>query len=305
VYVGNLSVGGLSGAGAVYTISSCQDGHRAWGYGVINVTTLNNRVVARENGVAVLILVSVTFYVAYGATLYLRMEQKKLTRITGILYLFVVIGGVFSEGFVWGVLIVPHDAMETARNVLDSEVLFMAGFLVELLVFACSASVAALLCALLLPVNRMLAILATTFRAIMVGMLGINLLNVLIPLLLLNGISFQALNELQRQELSLLFMLAHRIGFSLALFFYGFHCLMLGYLLYRSGYIPRLYGVMLVFAGGCYFIHSCAMFVFPSFAAMLYPAILVPAFVAEFLLSLRLVVRGFKDQSPHEHALWG
>lgn len=233
------------------------------------------------------------------------MEQKKLTRITGILYLFVVVGGVFAEGFVWGGLIVPHDAVETARNVLDSELLFMSGFLVELFVFACSASVAALLCVLLLPVNRMLAILATTFRGIMVGMLGVNLLNVLIALLLLKGISFQALGELQRQELSLVFMLAHRTGFSLALFFYGCHCAMLGYLLYSSGYMPRLYGAMMLFAGACYFIHSFAMFLFPSFAAMLYPAILLPAFVAEFLLSLRLLFRGFKDQAPREHALLG
>ena len=84
----------------------------------------------------------------------------------------------------------------------------------------------------------------------------------------------------------------HGHGFSVGLIFFGFVCLIQGYLIFTSGYFPKILGVLMQSAGLCYLINSVSSLLAPAFATMLFPAILMPAFIAELSLCLWLLVKG-------------
>jgi hypothetical protein len=84
----------------------------------------------------------------------------------------------------------------------------------------------------------------------------------------------------------------HGLGYNISLVFFGFGCGVLGYLIYRSTYLPRLIGALLVVTGLCDLFHSFAAIVAPSFSARLYPWTLLPGFVSELALCVWLVVKG-------------
>ncbi len=84
----------------------------------------------------------------------------------------------------------------------------------------------------------------------------------------------------------------HSYGFGVALVFFGCECLVLGYLIFRSGYLPRTIGVLMQLAGVSYLANSFVMILAPNFAGGAFPAILVFAFVGEASLCLWLLVKG-------------
>ena len=85
---------------------------------------------------------------------------------------------------------------------------------------------------------------------------------------------------------------AHAYGFAIGLIFFGFACLATGYLIFKSGYLPKILGLLLAMAGLSYLINSFALLLAPSLADAISPAILIPAFVGEVLLTLWLVFKG-------------
>ena len=89
---------------------------------------------------------------------------------------------------------------------------------------------------------------------------------------------------------------------AISLVFFGFACLSLGYLVYKSNYLPRAIGALLVIAGACYLINSFSHFLNPAFAATLMPTIFVPIFVAELSLTLWLIVKGVDAAKWEERA---
>jgi hypothetical protein len=76
------------------------------------------------------------------------------------------------------------------------------------------------------------------------------------------------------------------------LIFFGCFCVVVGYLIFRSGYLPKTVGVLMQIAGLCYLTDSFALILSPSFADRLFPAILLPALVGEASLCLWLLARG-------------
>ena len=81
-------------------------------------------------------------------------------------------------------------------------------------------------------------------------------------------------------------------GFGVGLIFFGFECLVIGYLIFRSGYLPRALGVLMPIAGLCYLTNSFALLLAPALAARLFPWVLLPCFVAETSFCLWLLVKG-------------
>ncbi len=81
-------------------------------------------------------------------------------------------------------------------------------------------------------------------------------------------------------------------GFGLALIFFGCECLVVGYLIFRSGFLPKAIGVLMQIAGLSYLINSFALVLAPNLADQLFPAILVPAFIGEASLCLWLLLKG-------------
>jgi hypothetical protein len=223
-----------------------------------------------------------------------KMSPQLYARTCGVLYLYIFVAGSFAELFVRSKLVVSRDAEATAANIMASESLFRFGFSGELLHLACDVAVAMLLYALLRPVDRNIALLAAFMRLACDLILATASLSHFAALHLLGDSEYlKTFQPDQLHGLALLAMKLHGDGYAVSLVFFGFACFSLGYLIFRSGYLPRTIGAFLAVAGACYLISSFAHFLFPATgAALLSAGILLPCFVAELSLTLWLLVKG-------------
>jgi hypothetical protein len=108
----------------------------------------------------------------------------------------------------------------------------------------------------------------------------------------LEKLNTQAFTLEQRQALSYMSILSDEQGFSVGLIFFGFGSLLLCYLVYKSGYLPRFIGILMAIAGTCYLVNSFTLILAPDLASRLFPAILLPSFIAELILCFRLLLKG-------------
>ena len=144
-------------------------------------------------------------------------------------------------------LIVPDDAALTVANISASQDLFrMGGIGAELVVLLSEVVLTIILYVLLKPVNRTLSLLAAVSRLIMTTIHGINLLNYVFVLLVINGTAF---DTAQSNALVSLFLDAHSYGFTLGIAFLVIHVFALGVLIFQSGYFPRVLGILFLLAG--------------------------------------------------------
>jgi Domain of unknown function (DUF4386) len=223
-------------------------------------------------------------------------------RMAGVLYLIITIAAPFAEVFVRGRLVVDGDAAATATNILAHQPLYRLAGVADLIAFTCDAAVALLFYELLKPVSRSLSLFAACFRLLHVAIVAVNTLNHFAVLVLLGGEHFlTGFKTDQLQALALLSLSLHGTGYNIGLMFFGFHCILIGYLISRSAFLPRILGGLIAIAGLCYLTNSVANFLSPSFAAHLFPYILLPG-LAEPLLALWLLVRGVNVQRWKEQA---
>ena len=226
------------------------------------------------------------------------ISQRKAARIAGFGWLIIIIAGIFAEFVIRMQLIVPGEAAATANNIMNSEWLFRISIVSDLIMLAFDVVVALALYVLLKPVNKSLALLATFFRLVMDAILGINLLNLTVALLLLRAADYLTVFETdQLYAQALLFLNAHSSGYDLGLVFFGLHLLVLGYLVYKSGYVPRILGLLLIITSFGYLIDSFANVLLPEEEAIIatIAAILIAlAVIAELSLSLWLLFKGAK-----------
>jgi hypothetical protein len=219
-------------------------------------------------------------------------SARRQARLCGVLYLYIIAAGTFAEVVVRGTLVVPTDAEATARNVLANEGLLRLAFSGEFLHLAFDVVVAALLYALLRPVDRTVALVAALMRLacdVVLAAAGVTQLAAL--RLLHGGEPFAALPPGQRHALALLALRLHGDGYAISLVFFAFACLALGWLVLRSRYLPRALGALLAVAGVCYLATSFAHLLALGIAGSL-QALFLPIFVAELSLALWLLAKG-------------
>jgi len=129
---------------------------------------------------------------------------------------------------------------------------------------------------------------------------ALHLVSVLFPLG--NATYLKAFSPEQLSVLASLSLRSHGNGFGVSLIFFGCFCVVIGYLIFRSGYFPKIIGVLMQIAGLCYLTNSFALILSPNFANRIYPAILLPAFVGEASLCLWLLVKGVNVEKWKENA---
>ena len=219
-----------------------------------------------------------------------------LARAAGILYLVIIVCAGFAEGFVRSVLVVSGDAAATAGNILANEGLFRLGFAADLVAFISDLVVAVLFYLLLKPVSRTLSLIAAFLRVLAhPAIASVNLLNHFAVLIILSGAGYLSVfNADQLNALALLSLETHRYGYLVGGAFFGFHCLLLGYLLLKSDLFPGILGVLMALASLGYLAESFGNFLFPGHEQILTLAVAVPAVIAEVSLCLSLVIRGVK-----------
>jgi Domain of unknown function (DUF4386) len=223
----------------------------------------------------------------------LLASPRRKARVAGGFYLVIIVLAMFAEVFVRGSLVVSGDFAATAANILAHEALFRAGFAADLIVAACDVAVAILFYEIFRPVNRGLALAALLFRlahaAIMAGILLFHFA----PLILLSGGHYLGAFQVdQLQALSLASLRLHAVGYNVCLVFFGIHCVLIGYLIAISTFLPRVLGVLMALAGLCYLTHSFTVFLAPALANHLFPYILLPGALAEYSLTGWLIFVG-------------
>jgi hypothetical protein len=227
---------------------------------------------------------------------------NKLARIGGIFYLLIIIAGICSELLARKGIIVPGDAAATATRLASSQLLWRMGIASDILMHIFDIPLMVILYILLRPVNKDLALMEVFFKLAQSAILVATKLNLFTPLYLTGDAHYlQAFTLEQRQALSYMSILSDEQGFSVGLIFFGFGSLVLGYLVYKSGYLPRFIGILMAIAGMCYLVNSFALILSPKLSAMLFPAILLPSFIAELILCTRLLFKGVDIKKWHDH----
>jgi hypothetical protein len=218
-------------------------------------------------------------------------------RIGGVMYLLIIIAGIFSELFVRGKLVVSGDAAVTANNIINSSSLWRMGIGADLLMHILDIPVMLIIYILLRRVNRNIALLVLLFNIVQTAVLVANKLNLIAAMLPLGNKTYlNAVDPQIWQAQTYLSIRLHDYGFGVGLIFFGFVCIFEGYLIYKSGFFPRWIGVLMQVAGLCYLVNSISLLLAPEVASILFPAILVPCFVAELSFSLWMIVKGINIQ---------
>jgi len=231
------------------------------------------------------------------------VADKSLRRgaiVAGVAILIMAVAAVFATDLVLNRLTVPGDAAATTDNIRASEVLFRAGIFGWLIILICDVLAAWGLYVFLKPVDKSISLLMAWFRLVYVAILGTSLLSLVIVLLLVSGDGYlAALGVDQLQGHVLLFLNAFGDMWSIGLLVFGFHILLLGYLAFKSGYIPRVLGVLLMSAFVGYLLTNSANLLSPnyeSYRAILEWPFLVPMVLGEVGLAVWLLFKGVKVQ---------
>lgn len=221
------------------------------------------------------------------------LDPRRLARIAGVLYLVIIACGLFSELAVRGTLVVPGDAAATAANILAADTLFRVGVVSDLVMFLADVAIAVALYLLFAPVSRTLSATAAAFRLTQTAVIGLNLLHQFAALLVLrHGGTLTAFDVDQLEALALLLLELHRYGYLLGLVFFAGNLLVTGYLVYRSGFLPRTFGVLAVLAAAGYLTDSLTFLMLPGYDGAASDLVLAPAFVFEVGFAAWLLLRG-------------
>jgi hypothetical protein len=225
--------------------------------------------------------------------------NKRTARMAGLLYLMYMVITIPADAVVRSPLIAFGDAATTARNIMTFEWQFRVGITGDLISAVFFLLAAWALYVLLKPVNQDLALLFLLLNVGGVAVYSINLLNQFAAVLLLSGASYLKVFQAdQLQALAMFFLTLQKNGYWIAQIFFGAWLFPLGYLVFKSGFLPRILGILLMV--------SCVTWTTTSLLYLLhvpgYTAITYISFplglIAELGLTLWLLIMGAKEQKP-------
>lgn len=186
--------------------------------------------------------------------------------------------------------IVSGDAVATGNNIMDNQSLFRIILCSFIIIIILDILVAWALYVLLKPVNRSLALLMALFRVVYAAIFASTLNNLFSILHLLNSNSYRTAFTLEQlQEQVLIFIKSFNYGWDIGLAIFGIHILVLGFLIYKSHFIPKFLGIMIVIASFGYLLDSFGKFLLPNYNL----AIGMFTFIGEVLFALWLSWKGF------------
>jgi hypothetical protein len=222
---------------------------------------------------------------------------NKTARLAGGLYLAMMPFAFFGILYVPSVLLVRGDAATTSRNIMASESLFRSGTVSHLIGQIIFIFLVLALYRLLQPVNKGQALLMVILALLGIPMAFLNEVNYLAALRLLSGAGDGAFTSTQQQALAMLFLDLRQAGILVTQVFWGLWLLPLGSLVFGSGFLPKLLGVLLMIGGAGYLIDAGTQLLFPGL-----PTIAQFTFIGELLFPLWLLVKGVNVEQYRQHA---
>jgi len=228
--------------------------------------------------------------------------NNKTARMAGFLYLIYIVISIFANGLGRSKLIVLGDAATTAGNIMASAWQFRIGFVSDLISAVLFFLTAWALYALLKPVNKNLALLFLLLNLGGVAVQCFSDLFLIASQLLLSGADYlKVFQSDQLQALAMLSLYIYKYGFlGIAQIFFGAWLFPLGYLVYKSGFLPKILGVIIMVHCVVWLMSALQFFLFPGFIAIAFVGITYISyplgFISEFGLTLWLLIMGVRDQ---------
>jgi hypothetical protein len=218
-----------------------------------------------------------------------KTSLRTAALIAGLALITMAIAAPIAELFVYPKLVNPWNVSESIKNILANQTLFRTCILCYLLTFICDILAAWALYILLKPVNGNLSILAALFRIVYAVIAIVALSNLVTVLKILTNPDY--IKTFQPNQLTMqinLSLNAFQNGWDFGIIFFGIHLEILGYLVFRSNYIPKIMGILLIIAGLGYLANALKPFLFPDitldFAKF--------TFYGELIFMLWLLIKG-------------
>ena len=233
-----------------------------------------------------------------------RGTNKKTARIAGFLYLIYIVVSIFANALGRSKLIVLGDAATTAGNIMANAWQFRIGFVVDLVAAVLFLMTAWALYVLLKPVNKNLALLFLLLNLGGVAVSCFSDLFLIASQLLVSGADYLKVFQVdQLKALAMLSLYIYKYGFlGIAQIFFGAWLFPLGYLVFKSGFLPRFLGVILMVHCVVWLMSALQFFLFPDFIGITFVGITYLSnpigFISEFGLTLWLLIMGAKEQKP-------
>jgi len=228
----------------------------------------------------------------------IQRSPRSLARIAGVFDFLEGLASGFGQIIIPGMLVVAGNAAATAANILAHGSLFRFSILAALIGIACHVVWIFLFYKLFKPVNRSISLLAVFFGLVAVAIQVFSSLLQAAPLIIMEaGQSFSAFNIEQLQALTFMFLRFSARAFNIYPAFFGIWCVLIGYLIFRSTFMPRILGVLEALAGLCWL-----TFFWPTLGHYLSPYNQIVATPGELSLMLWLLVMGVNVQRWNEQA---
>jgi len=224
----------------------------------------------------------------------LNTSKNKTARFAGLLYLILVIGGIVNLLYIPSQLIDSKDASITLENIKDSELLFRYGIVSGVITFLTFIILPLVLYKLLNKVNKSHATLMVIFALISVPISFINILNKFSILTLISKKTYLlTMSNIELQTQVMLHLDYYNNGNQIAQIFWGLWLLPFGYLVYKSGFLPKILGVFLMLGCFGYLIEFFAQFLIPAYNNSIAQTIVgIPSPIGEIGICLWLLIMG-------------
>jgi hypothetical protein len=227
-------------------------------------------------------------------------------RVAGFLYLVTIVMGVYAEFFARGSLMVHGDPISTARNILTHETLYRLGLAADLIMSAAYIGVTVLLLALLRPVDRLLSNLAAVFSIIGIAAIAANsIVHAAVLVFVTQQNSSMTVGPTEMNSIAYAFLRLHGQGYNIASVFFGFYCTLVGWLIIRSEFLPRLIGALMLIAGVSFLVDSFSIIAIPEIGPYVSTYTSLASLIGEGALTVWLLIFGIDVQRWREKVARG
>jgi hypothetical protein len=226
-------------------------------------------------------------------------SNRKTARIAGLLYLIVVVAGIFSLLYVPSRISVPGDTAATVSNILAHQTLYGLGIVVGCIGFTAFLILPLVLYELLSPVAKNAAALMVAFAVVSAPISFISLVHKFDVLSLLTGADYaQAMSSAQLQAQIRLSLDAYRNGMLVSQIFWGLWLFPFGYLVFKSGFLPRILGILLMLGCVGYLITFLGTVLYPGYADTAVASyVSLPGSIGEIGICLWLLIVGVRHSN--------
>lgn len=225
---------------------------------------------------------------------------RKTAKLAGFLYLILVITGVYSIMYLSSQIIVQGDAITTAKNILAKEFLFRTSIINDLLSNTIFVLLVLVLYRMFKQVNEHQAKLMVAFVIVQVPAVFIMEALNITSLMIFKGEILQTFELNQKQDLAMLFLKINDNGTLTMEMFWGLWLLPFGLLVYKSRFIPIIFGILLVIAGIAYIVDSFVSLLFPTYSTFVNQPTLLLVAIGEISITLWFLIKGVKNISTIE-----